>query len=75
MKNAQYLQKEIRRELKKSMAGFEGVEMGAEKDMWICTGRWGCGAFGGDIYLKFLIQWISCSVAQRKMLYLGQDEE
>ena len=49
--------------------------MGADKDMWICTGRWGCGAFGGDIYLKFLIQWISCSAAQRKMLYLSQDEE
>ena len=73
MKNAQYLQREVIRELKKALAGFEGVEMGAESDMWICTGRWGCGAFNGDIYLKFLIQWIGCSFAKRNMIYLAQD--
>ena len=25
------------------------------------TGRWGCGAFGGDVELKFVIQWGCCS--------------
>jgi len=27
----------------------------------VCTGRWGCGAYGGDEILKFCIQWIACS--------------
>ncbi|KAF9376014.1 hypothetical protein CPB97_011082 [Podila verticillata] len=28
----------------------------------IATGNWGCGAFGGHLQLKFLIQWIAASV-------------
>jgi poly(ADP-ribose) glycohydrolase len=43
--------------------------------MWICTGRWGCGAFAGDGYLKFLIQWIAASLANRNMVYIVQEEE
>lgn len=47
--------------------------MFASREMPICTGRWGCGAFRGDIYLKFIIQWIACSIARRKMIYKAQD--
>jgi hypothetical protein len=47
------------------VTGFEGAELLANSDMRICTGRWGCGAFKGDIYLKFIIQWIACSIAHR----------
>ncbi|GJJ67697.1 poly(ADP-ribose) glycohydrolase [Entomortierella parvispora] len=28
----------------------------------IATGNWGCGAFGGDMQLKFVIQWMAASV-------------
>ncbi|KAF8935700.1 hypothetical protein BGZ52_007003 [Haplosporangium bisporale] len=28
----------------------------------IATGNWGCGAFGGHLQLKFLIQWMAASV-------------
>ena len=31
----------------------------------IISGNWGCGAFRGNKALKFLIQWISCSLAKR----------
>ena len=27
----------------------------------IATGNWGCGAFGGDMELKSLLQWIAAS--------------
>mmetsp|Transcript_47 Transcript_47/g.52 ORF Transcript_47/g.52 Transcript_47/m.52 type:complete len:154 (+) Transcript_47:1260-1721(+) len=33
------------------------------------TGNWGCGAFGGDIPLKAMLQWIGCSEAKKKVLY------
>ena len=33
--------------------------------MPIVTGRWGCGAFGGDEELKLLVQWMAASVAGR----------
>mmetsp|Transcript_32916 Transcript_32916/g.45939 ORF Transcript_32916/g.45939 Transcript_32916/m.45939 type:complete len:169 (+) Transcript_32916:247-753(+) len=33
------------------------------------TGNWGCGAFGGDIPLKAMLQWIACSEAKKKVLY------
>lgn len=29
--------------------------------MGIATGNWGCGAFGGDVELKTLLQWIAAS--------------
>ena len=33
----------------------------------VATGNWGCGVFGGDPQLKFLIQWIACTVNGRAM--------
>lgn len=47
----------------------------ASNDMGVCTGRWGCGVFRGDQYLKFIIQWIACSLANRQMIYMSQDEQ
>jgi hypothetical protein len=44
-------------------------------DLYICTGRWGCGAFKGDEVWKFFIQWIACSYAQRSMIYLSDQKE
>ncbi|KAG0340787.1 hypothetical protein BG004_006281 [Podila humilis] len=31
----------------------------------IATGNWGCGAFGGHLELKFVLQWIAASVCSR----------
>jgi hypothetical protein len=31
----------------------------------IVTGNWGCGAFGGDLQLKAMIQWMAASLAGR----------
>jgi len=33
------------------------------------TGNWGCGAFGGDIPLKAMLQWIACSIAGKHIRY------
>lgn len=39
----------ILRELNKAFIGFHGNERA------LVTGKWGCGAFHGDVQLKFLI--------------------
>ncbi|KAG0037484.1 hypothetical protein BGZ82_002439 [Podila clonocystis] len=31
----------------------------------IATGNWGCGAFGGHLQLKFVLQWIAASVSSK----------
>jgi poly(ADP-ribose) glycohydrolase len=35
----------------------------------IATGNWGCGAFRGDRQLKFIIQWIAASLAEKQMIF------
>lgn len=40
--------------------GFKGSE-----GKRIITGNWGCGAFNGDVRLKFIIQWIAASMAKK----------
>jgi len=40
----------------------------------IATGNWGCGAFGGNLHLKFLQQLISSSQANRGMIYCTFDD-
>lgn len=54
----------ISRELHKSWTGFSAAPRGK-----ISTGNWGCGSFGGDPVLKFLIQWMSASAAGRQLVY------
>ena len=56
----------INRELLKSYCGFSNLPENV-KD--VVTGNWGCGAFGGEITVKFITQWISCSLAGKRMLY------
>jgi len=59
------------RELVKATAAFEGDahEEGMQTRCPLATGNWGCGAFGGNPQLKFLLQWMACTVAGRDMLY------
>ena len=35
----------------------------------IVTGNWGCGAFGGDLQLKAMIQWMAASLAGRVCIH------
>lgn len=42
----------------------------------LCTGNWGCGAFGGDLQLKAMIQWAAASAAGRPLMtYLTFSDE
>jgi poly(ADP-ribose) glycohydrolase len=59
----------MNRELNKAYIGFLNHSDNARFALpTIATGNWGCGAFGGDKVLKFLIQWIAFSVSKRHEL-------
>lgn len=62
----------VLREMNKAYIGFkiddlDFYEIHEKKD--VSTGSWGTGAFLGDGELKFIIQWLACSRAKRKMIY------
>ncbi|XP_055351686.1 poly(ADP-ribose) glycohydrolase-like [Paramacrobiotus metropolitanus] len=62
----------IRRELNKAYVGF-ARNLSDEKVLGpvtaVATGNWGCGVFGGDKHLKFIIQMLASAEAGRDMLY------
>mmetsp|Transcript_116755 Transcript_116755/g.212379 ORF Transcript_116755/g.212379 Transcript_116755/m.212379 type:complete len:343 (+) Transcript_116755:2-1030(+) len=62
------------RELEKAAAAFEPVDPEA-LHIWpiIATGNWGCGAFGGSIPLKAVLQWLAASQGGRTMRYFPFD--
>lgn len=70
----QYSRKGVRREINKAYAGFNGAGYRCEEEVAVCSGKWGCGAFGGDEDLKFLIQWIAASEAGRELIYITDAE-
>lgn len=45
------------------MKAYVGFSKSEPKDKSIVSGNWGCGAFNGDLHLKFIIQWLACSMA------------
>ena len=70
----------IERELNKAYVGFLGARDGALDGEPIgavaaaplppiVTGNWGCGAFGGDLQLKAMIQWMAASLAGRVCIH------
>jgi len=66
----------IVRELNKAFIGFDGGNIfdanhNDEIKKAVCTGKWGCGIYNGNIQLKFLIQWIAASRAGREMIFYG----
>lgn len=75
--NAQYHETQILRECHKAYIGFRGdcFECRDEMSKNIATGFWGCGAFKGDLELKFLIQWIAASWADKSMTFSLWDKE
>eukprot|EP00002_Diphylleia_rotans_P027133 TRINITY_DN542_c0_g1_i10.p1 TRINITY_DN542_c0_g1~~TRINITY_DN542_c0_g1_i10.p1 ORF type:complete len:239 (+),score=32.60 TRINITY_DN542_c0_g1_i10:426-1142(+) len=61
----QYSPSGMMRELNKAYSGFR-LNDWENPDASVATGNWGCGAFGGDIHLKSMLQWIAASAADRK---------
>lgn len=62
----------MKRELNKSYIAFY-EEKEADRSS-IATGHWGCGVFGGDYQLKFLLQWMAASQTKRQMNYYTDPE-
>lgn len=54
----------VDRDLKKAFAGFSNVP-----DKNIVSGGWGCGAFGGDLYHKFVIQVLAAAAAGKELVF------
>lgn len=66
--DSQFRVDKVIRELVKACSGFQ--KTGDATDEWkVVTGKWGCGAFNGDKVLKFVIQWLACSVTGRTMVF------
>ncbi|KAH8280646.1 hypothetical protein KR054_003406 [Drosophila jambulina] len=57
----------MERELNKAHIGF--VHWMATPPPGVATGNWGCGAFGGDPYLKSLLQLMVCAQLGRPLAY------
>eukprot|EP01084_Bolivina_argentea_P251158 421129_1 len=78
----QYKLQKMKRDLLKCYAGFtipiEETNLDAnveENKLWIATGNWGCGTFGGDVELKFIIQWLGTSLAEKRIQYYAYGDE
>ncbi|EFA75934.1 hypothetical protein PPL_10508 [Heterostelium album PN500] len=70
----QYSPNNFDRELVKSYTGyFDRYSMTVP--IPIATGNWGCGVFGGDKYLKSIIQLMSASHAGRMVHYFSYGDE
>lgn len=68
---SQFQEKLLLREVCKAYCGFLSTEKvasiseGTDKKKYegIATGNWGCGAFGGDLAIKSMLQWLAASEA------------
>jgi len=62
------------RELEKAAIAFAPTDEAALR-RWpvIATGNWGCGAFGGCVELKAILQWLAASEGSRQLLYFPYD--
>eukprot|EP01117_Protostelium_nocturnum_P013369 TRINITY_DN4982_c0_g1_i1.p1 TRINITY_DN4982_c0_g1~~TRINITY_DN4982_c0_g1_i1.p1 ORF type:complete len:592 (-),score=152.62 TRINITY_DN4982_c0_g1_i1:23-1798(-) len=57
----------IKRELRKAYAAFQTVYRYPNTS--VATGNWGCGMFGGDKHVKFLLQILAASESQKDVHY------
>ena len=65
----------LRRELNKLYVAFSTNFTGASGNMAVATGNWGCGAFGGDCYLKALLQLMAAALSKRDVVYFTFGDE
>lgn len=76
-KGEQYVERDMVRELNKAWIGFKGDteerkranEPGFRGFRPIVSGNWGCGMFNGDPQLKSLLQWLSATAVDRRLVY------
>jgi poly(ADP-ribose) glycohydrolase len=75
-RRTQFSSQMITRELKKAYCGFKQDNEYQSVNQKIATGNWGCGAFNGDIQLKFLIQLMAAAECKRDLIYFtfGNEE-
>lgn len=66
-KAQQYREDLMLRELNKASIGFKHLL--STPAPGVATGNWGCGAFGGDPYLKAIIQMMVCAHHSRPLAY------
>lgn len=68
---AQYEPGNVVRECLKSYVACLGdpSEEAGERRESFASGNWGCGMWGGDPQLKFLMQWLVASANQRELVY------
>lgn len=69
----------VLRELNKAYSGFiesdyeevpkTTMEIEEETGRKVATGKWGCGVFKGNPQLKFIIQWLAASRANRDIVF------
>lgn len=72
---SQYKPENITRELNKCLVGFQR-NSDEYSDFKISTGKWGCGAFGGDTVFKCLIQIVVAAKVGRKIkIFMFNDKE
>ncbi|KAK8790449.1 hypothetical protein WA171_001972 [Blastocystis sp. BT1] len=62
----------ILRDINKAFCGFS---LAGEEMDGIASGKWGCGVFGGNPYLKVLQQWIAASLAGKDVVVKILTEE
>ena len=60
----QFAHQKMLREINKAYCAFSMVPAGNA----IASGKWGCGVFNGDPYLKSLLQWVSASLVGKKVV-------
>jgi len=69
-RKVQYFEHNIMRDLNKIY--LTGVVAKNEKKP-VITGNWGCGAYGNDVYLKYLIQVLGFCQAECEFVYCAYD--
>lgn len=73
--SSQWKKSSMLREIVKAYSGFSvpsiilDLKVDSVFGKSIATGNWGCGAFGGNAKLKFILQWIAASLAKRDLVY------
>mmetsp|Transcript_2450 Transcript_2450/g.3567 ORF Transcript_2450/g.3567 Transcript_2450/m.3567 type:complete len:626 (+) Transcript_2450:29-1906(+) len=73
----QFTHENIDRELIKAFVGFSKQGLNSDSPFLgiishhdrVATGNWGCGVFKGDKQLKFVIQWMAASLADKDVTY------
>ncbi|CAH8628593.1 unnamed protein product [Heterobilharzia americana] len=67
----QYNAEEMLREVNKAFCGFTDELFPKRKlPSVVATGNWGCGAFRGDVELKFILQMMACVQAEKSLAIL-----